>query len=84
MTNSRMEQQRDKAADERRRCSQWLLPFMHDGQPKFLTKSELRVAAMRELGVSKNAFDFAWIDAIEATGRQDWYEPLRGRRPTQS
>jgi hypothetical protein len=32
------------------------------------------------LNVSKNAFDFAWIDAIETTGRHDWYEPLR-RRP---
>ena len=40
---------------------------MRDGQPKFLTKTELRKAAMRELKVSKNSFDFAWIDAIERT-----------------
>ena len=84
MTNSRMQQHRDKAADERRRCLEWLLPFMRDDRPKFLTKSELRVAAIRELGVSKNAFDFAWIEAIETAGRHDWYEPLRGRRATRS
>ena len=45
-------------------------------------KAELRVAAMRELGVSKNSFDFAWIDAIETTGRHDWYDPLRGKTRT--
>ncbi len=32
---------------------------------------------MSELKVSKSAFDFAWIKAIEDTGRYDWYEPLR-------
>ena len=55
-------------------------PFMQNGQPKFLTKDELRVAAMRQLNVSKSSFDFARIDAIETTGRRDRYEPLR-RRP---
>lgn len=68
-----------KAADERRRCRNWLLPFMKDGRPKPATKDELRAVAMRDLGVSKSSFDFAWIDAIERAGRQDWYEPLRGR-----
>lgn len=53
---------------------------MQNDQPKFLTKDELHVAATRELNVSKNAFDFAWIAAID-TGRHDWYEPLR-KRPT--
>jgi len=38
---------------------------MQDNQPKFLTKDELRAAAMRELDVSKNAFDAAWVIAIE-------------------
>jgi hypothetical protein len=70
----------EKAAAERRRCSDWLIPVMQNGQPKFLTKDELRIAAMRQLDVSKSSFDFAWIDAIEITGRHDWYEPLR-RRP---
>jgi len=75
---------RDKAAEERRRCSNWLLPFMQNGQPKFLTKAELREVALRELNVSKSSFDFAWIDAIEKSGRHDWYEPLRRRSRTQS
>jgi hypothetical protein len=52
---------------------------MKGNQPKFLTKAELRNAAIRELNVSKNSLDFAWIDAIEEAGRQDWYEPLRRR-----
>ncbi len=62
----------------------WLLPFMQDGQPKFLTKDELRVAAMRQLNVSNSSFDFAWIKAIEETGRHGWHEPLRRRRRTKS
>jgi hypothetical protein len=62
---------------ERHRCRDWLLRFMKGNQPKFLTKAELRNAAIRELNVSKNSFDFAWIDAIEEAGRQDCYEPLR-------
>jgi hypothetical protein len=53
---------------------------MQNGQPKFLTNRKLRVAAIRRLSVSKSSFDFAWIDAIETTGHQDWYEPLRRRR----
>jgi hypothetical protein len=48
-------------------------------KPKFLTKAELRDAAIKELRISKNSFDFAWISAIEQTGRHDWYEPLRRR-----
>ena len=79
MTKSRMQLLQEKAHDERQRCSRWLMPFMRNDQPKFLTKAELRAAAMSELGVSKNSFDFAWIDAIETTGRHDWYEPLRKR-----
>ena len=69
-----------KAHAERRRCRNWLLPFMTPGQPKFCTRAKLRSVAMKELDASKNSFDFAWIDAIEATGRQDWYKPLRSRR----
>ena len=53
---------------------------MQNGQATFLTKDELRVAAMRQLNVSKNSFDFAWIDAVETAERHDWYEPLRQRR----
>ena len=57
---------------------------MQNNQPKFLTKDELRSAAMRELKVSKNAFDLGWMAAIEDTGRHDWYEPLRRRLRTKS
>lgn len=71
-----------KAESERRRCTQWLLPFLAAGQPKFLTKDELRFAAMAELKISRNSFDSAWIIAIEETGRHDWYEPLRTRKKT--
>lgn len=77
MTPSRSQELSAKADEERRRCRDWLLKFMRRDQPKFLTKAELRDAAIRELKVSKNSFDFAWIWAIEDTGRQDWYEPLR-------
>jgi hypothetical protein len=52
---------------------------MGANQPKFLTKAELREAAIRELKVSKNSFDFGWISAIEVTGRYDWHEPLKHR-----
>ena len=76
---SRREELSAKFNDEWSRCRDWLLPFMQGNRPKFLTKAELRAAAMRELNVSKNSFDFAWIDAIERTGRHDWYEPLRRR-----
>src|SRR5882724_8084046 len=67
MTKSRSQELSEKAAAERRRCSAWLIPFMQNGQPKFLTKDELRIAAMHQLNVSKSSFDFAWIDAIEKT-----------------
>jgi hypothetical protein len=79
MSKSRSQQFSERAEDERRQCREWLLRFMQGKQPKFLTKAELRDAAIRELRVSKNSFDFAWIDAIERTGRHDWYEPLRRR-----
>jgi hypothetical protein len=73
----------DKAEDQRRRCEEWLLKFMADGQPKLATKAELREVAMRELQISKSSFDVAWIGAIETTGRHDWYEPLRAKRTRQ-
>ena len=84
MTKSRKQELSEKAQEEQRRCRDWLLKYMRGNQPKFLTKAELRDAAMRELKVSKNSFDFAWILAIEDTGRHDWYEPLRRRFRTKS
>jgi hypothetical protein len=79
MTKTRKQELQEKAAEECARCREWLLAFLRLDLPKAWTKAELRVAAMRELGVSKNSFDYAWIDAIELTGRIDWYEPLRRR-----
>ena len=78
MIRNRKQELSEKAHEEQRRCRR-LLKFMAGNQPKFLTKAELREAAMRELKVSKNSFNFAWIIAIEDTGRHDWYEPLRHR-----
>lgn len=54
-------------AEEERRCCDWLIPFMQNDRPKLLTKAALRNAALRELNVSQNSFDFEWIDAIEMT-----------------
>jgi hypothetical protein len=83
-TSSLSQELSAKAAEERCRCRDWLLNFMRDSQQKFLTKAELRDAAKRELKVSKNSFDFGWIEAIEQSGRHDWYEPLRRRYRTKS
>src|SRR6266550_5385974 len=71
-------------AQQWQQCRDFLLPFMQNNQPKYLTKDELRVAAMRKFNVSKNAFDMGWMMAIENTGRHDWYEPLRRRLRTES
>jgi hypothetical protein len=45
MTKSKPQELYEKAAAERQRCRDWLLPFFRDNQPKFLTKAELRDAA---------------------------------------
>lgn len=71
-----------KAEEERQRCTDWLLPIIDNGRQKYVSKDELRAVAMKELGISHNSFNFAWINAIETSGRQDWYEPLRIRRMT--
>jgi hypothetical protein len=84
MIKSRSQELSEKFTEQWQRSRDWLLPFMRNGQPKFLTKAQLRSAAMRELNVSKNAFDFGWMAAIEDTGRHDWYEPLRKRLRTKS
>jgi hypothetical protein len=70
-TKTRSLELSEKADQERQRCRDWLIPFMQDNKPKFLTKAELCEAAMRQLKVSKNSFDFGWMSAIEDTGRHD-------------
>lgn len=84
MKKSRSQELSENFTEQWQRSRDWLVPFMQNNQPKFLTKDELRVAAMRELNVSKNAFDLGWIAAIEDTGRRDWYEPLRKRLRSKS
>jgi hypothetical protein len=79
MKKTRSEELSEKFTEQWQRCRDWLLPLMQNNRPKFLTKDELRTAAVRELKVSKNAFDFGWVAAIDDTGRHDWYEPLRRR-----
>jgi hypothetical protein len=79
MAKSRSQQLSEQFTEQWQRCRDWLVPFMQNNQPKFLTKDELRSAAMRELKVSKNAFDFAWMAAIEDAGRQDL---VRAATPT--
>ena len=66
---------------EQLRCRIWLRAFMQGQLPKIATKAELRGIAMQKMNISKASFDSAWIGAIEDTGREDWYAPLRGKRP---
>jgi hypothetical protein len=72
ITKSRRQELSEKFTKEWQQCRDWLLPFMKNNQPKFRTKDELRRAAMSELKVSNNAFDFGWMAAIEDSGRQGW------------
>ena len=73
----------DAAAAQRRLCRDWLLYIMSSSPERTRTKADLRAEAIERLKVSKSAFDFAWIWAIEETGNRHWYEPLpRSRRKT--
>jgi hypothetical protein len=84
VAKTRKEELSERFSAQWQQCRDWLWPYMQNNQPKFLTKDELRSAAMRELEVSKNAFDFGWMAAIEDSGRHDWYEPLRRRLRTKN
>jgi hypothetical protein len=80
---------RQKAATElagtqRKLCLDWLLYIMALSSVKTRTKADLRSEAIERLKISKNAFDFAWIDAIEKTGNHHWYEPLARYRKRKS
>jgi hypothetical protein len=82
MLKGRKKERWDKADADRQRCRQWLRAYIRSGQPRRVTKAVLRETAMRELKISKNPFDVAWIAAIEDTARHDWYEPLRRQQRT--
>jgi hypothetical protein len=80
---------RQKAAMEladtqRKLCLDWLLYIMASSSVKTRTKADLRTEAIERFKVSKNAFDFAWVDAIEKTGNHHWYEPLPRSRKRKS
>ena len=72
----------DAAERQRTLCCEWLLYIMKASSERTRTKDDLRAEAIRRFKVSKSAFDFAWIDAIEKSGNHHWYEPLprSGRR----
>ena len=84
MTKTRSQEPSETFTEQWQQCRDWLLPFMQNNQPKFLTKDELRRAAIRKLRVSKNAFDLGWVAAIDDSCRHDWYEPMRRRIRTKS
>ena len=71
---------------ERQLCRDWLLYIMAASSEKTRTKADLRDEAIERFAVSKSAFDFAWIWAIEETGNRHWYDcrvragRQRGRR----
>jgi hypothetical protein len=48
-TKSRSHDLKEKAAEGRRRRRDWLLPFMQDNSPEFLTKRKLRGAAAQRI-----------------------------------
>jgi len=62
----------------------WLKTLMLPGHPKPATKEELFAWARANLGVNRTNFDSGWIDAIEAMGRHDWYEPSPRRKAKSS
>ena len=71
----------DLAAAQRRLCRDWLIYIMTASSEKTRTKADLRAEAIARFQVSKSAFDFGWMWAIEDTGNHHWYEPLpRSRR----
>jgi hypothetical protein len=66
----------DAAEEQRKLCRDWLIYIMSASSERTRTKSELCAEAMQRFKVSKNAFDAAWIRAIEKTGNHHWYDPL--------
>lgn len=63
------------------RCREWLKQFMLPGQPRTSTKDQLFQQALKVMPLTRKSFDMAWVWAIEEMGRQDWYEPMRQRKP---
>jgi hypothetical protein len=76
MTKTRQQEVSDKFTEQWQRSRDWLVPFMQNNQPKFLTKDELRSGAMRELNVSKSAI------RPRMDGRDRGHRPARLVRAT--
>ncbi len=70
-----------EAEAKRQECARWLKTYMRPGQLKPMTKEEFFNLARQRIGISRSGFDRAWIMAIEATGRHDWYQGRRHKRP---
>jgi hypothetical protein len=68
------QQQYEKADRDRRITKEWLLELMSQSPMKPATKGELRQLAIEKFGVSQNAFDGGWIQAIEQSGNHHWYD----------
>ena len=51
MTRSWCQELSEKFTEQWQRSRDWLLPFMRNNQPKFLTKDELPNVALRQLNV---------------------------------
>lgn len=78
--HERQRQDAELARKQTEVCIAWLRELVRLNQPKMFTKDELRAEAIRRWGVSKGAFDRAWIDVILEFGRDDWFEPMRRTR----
>lgn len=61
-------------------CRDWLLNIMSASPERTRTKDDLCAEAIARFKVSKSAFDFGWMSAIEDSGNHHWYEPLPRRR----
>ena len=63
-------------------CRDWLLTVMGASPKRTRTKEDLRAEAIASFHVSKSAFDFGWMTAVDDSGNTHWYDPLprRGRR----
>jgi hypothetical protein len=71
---SRKQELSDRADDERRRCKNWLLPFLQGDQPKFLTNDEIITTSERDNQVKVVVFDSA-VDGFFLT-HYDFLAPL--------
>jgi hypothetical protein len=74
---SKRQQEASQIAERQRKlCRDWLVYVMTISSAKTRTKDDFCAEAMERFGVSKSAFDFGWIWAIEDTGNHHWYDPL--------